>query len=89
MDNNYFVYQHCDWENFDSPVYIGIGNSRMRAYQQKGRDGAHRKWLESCPPDYDYVEFLATGLSKYEAEVMETGLIRELDTRFNIAKRIK
>ncbi len=87
--NDYFVYCHTDHENFDSPLYVGIGNSRQRAYQQKGRDKTHRVWLESIPHDYNYVEFLHTGLTKYEAEIEETKLIRELDPRFNIQKRIK
>ena len=87
--NNYFVYCHTDYDNFDNPLYIGIGNSRKRAYEQKGRDGTHRVWLESVPHDYDYVEILESGLSKFEAEKAETRLIRELDTRFNIQKRIR
>lgn len=83
-----YVYQHTDPDNLDSPVYIGIGKGH-RAWQITKRDGAHRAFIESTPHDYQYVEILHTGLSDAEAQVIETGLIRELDTKFNIQKRIK
>ena len=86
---NYFIYCHTDYENFDSPLYIGIGNSRQRAYQQKGRDEHHLAWLQSVPHDYDYVEFWDSGLTKLEAEIAERGYIRQYDPRFNIQERLK
>lgn len=89
MKKDHFVYCHTDYNNFDSPLYFGIGNSRQRAYQQKGRDSAHKAWLETVPHDYDYVEFWDTGLTKDDAKLKETKYIREYDTKFNIQDRIK
>ena len=81
------VYMHYDPDDFDNPVYYGIGTPD-RPYNIRSRGKRHKNWIESLGTK-EYVEILHWCETRAEAEFIETGLIRDYDPTYNIQKRVR
>ena len=84
MYHLHYVYTHTTEDG--RMIYCGIG-VEGRAWEQTKRDPYHRDLLKSF--DHDYVELIATHLTKDEALLKERRTIRSEDPICNINERIK
>ena len=84
MFHKNYVYEHRTADG--RLIYCGIG-IEGRAWEITKRDSYHRKQLLSF--DHNYVELVATGLTRDEALKIERRIIREEDPICNIQERIK
>ena len=84
MYHHWYVYEHRTPDG--RLAYVGIGR-QGRAWEQTKRDAYHRGLIQSW--EHDYVELVATHLTKHEAILEERRRIREDDPFCNIQERIK
>ena len=76
---NHYIYAHLDQ---GEPVYVGIGE-KDRAWKYTSRKPEHKAWLASKYPEDLEIQWIATGLTKSDAIMLETIIINQLKPRFN------